>query len=87
MSNATLSPLMIGAIAPFGSLRTIPIEFPGVESCDQQSQGSVIFGAPSDDSGRAQATLVANRFVDPRCSGSRFTVFPRAVRHELGVQP
>jgi hypothetical protein len=83
-----LLPSDIGLFAPFSSSRTLPIEFGDGASCETQARASAIFGVPSADDDSVDAVLAANRFVDPlRCTSSRFTAFPRAIRHELGLRP
>ena len=82
-----LLPADVGLLSPFSISRTIPIEFGALASCGAAAPGSVVFGTPSSDDGE-EAALAANRFVDPlRCTSSRFTPFPGAVRHELGLAP
>jgi hypothetical protein len=81
-----LLPADVGLLAPFSTSRTIPIEFGELEACDSAPPGSAVFEAPYADG--EQASLSAHRFVEPlRCTTSRFSAFPGAVRHELGLLP
>lgn len=76
-----------GALSPFTTLRTTPIDFVPVEACDVTTPVSALFGTPTTTDGQVP-TDHTNRFSsEPRCGTSRFTEFPGAVRHELAVVP
>lgn len=81
-----LLPADVGQFSPFSVSRTIPIDFNA--ACEVQAPASVVVGAPSAEDDGVRATLSTSRFVEPlHCTSSRFTELPRAVRHELGLQP
>jgi len=79
-----LLPPDVGALSPYSASRTSPFDF-GVASCDELAPVSAIFGPPRFEDESDFATATMNRFSDEACSGSRFTLFEQAVRHEAGV--
>jgi hypothetical protein len=74
-----------GPLSPFSVSRTVPIVF-GEQTCDVPKLGSALFGRPRTTEGDLQAEASTNRFVEPHCPSSRFTVFDSAVRQEVGVE-
>lgn len=83
-----LLPADVGQFSPFSVSRTMPIDFRDNAACDAQAPSSVVFGAPSAEDDGIRASLATSRFVEPlRCTSSRLTELPGAVRHELGLQP
>jgi hypothetical protein len=76
----------VGQLLPYSISKVSPISPRSVDSCSASPQISVVYGIPSGNSGAAFSTSHASRFTAPtRCPTSRFTEFPGAVRHELGV--
>lgn len=80
-----LLPTDTGALVPFSTSRTAPIDF-GALRCDEPDPVSAMFGAPFSEQDGWQARHGTTRFSSRRrCPTSRFTYFERAVRHELSV--
>jgi hypothetical protein len=64
------------------------IGFGAVSACSALEPVSALFGFPTANRGALTPTGHSLRFQSPaRCASSRFTEFPDAVRHELGVAP
>ncbi len=80
-----LLPADTGALVPFSTSRTAPIDF-GALRCDDPDPVSAVFGAPFSEQDGWQAQHGTTRFsTRRRCPNSRFTYLERAVRHELSV--
>ncbi len=80
-----LLPADAGALVPFSTSRTAPIDF-GPLTCDHADPVSAVFGAPFSELDGWQAEHGTTRFsTRRRCPNSRFTHFDHAVRHELSA--
>jgi hypothetical protein len=61
------------------------VGFSLVDMCDDPERASAIFFEPTGNNGSLRPTGPENRFEDPTsCASSRFTLFPGAVRQEIG---
>lgn len=82
-----LMPPSAGLLVPLSTSRTQGFNFN--TACDLQQTASVLHGTPFADGGALVPLQPPNhRFGQVRgCSGSRFSSFDGAVRHELNVHP
>jgi hypothetical protein len=82
-----LLPAEAGQFATFTRFRTTPIERVSPMSCAEAEPSSALFGMPTGNLGTMFPIMYSNKFSNQlRCGTSRFTVFPTAIRHELGIE-
>jgi hypothetical protein len=84
-----LVPAAWGQLSTESSMWSNRIGHTPVTSCSVPEPASAVFGTPTGNQGTVTPLLPPeNRFALPlRCASSRFTKFPDAVRHELGIAP
>ncbi len=85
-----LLPAGAGLLVPFSTSRTQGFVSPQMPTaCEMQQTASVLYGTPTADAGALVPVQAPNnRFGQVLgCSGSRFSSFDGAVRHELNVHP
>lgn len=82
-------PVGSGQLSAFSLSRTMHIDFvANPTSCDIPAHASALFGMPRANAGEVVPESDMHRFDAPlSCPISRFTEFPGAVRHEVGVPP
>lgn len=83
-----LVPAAWGRLGTQTTMWSARIGYAPVTTCDTAERASAVFGFPAADGGSMLPSTRRSRFSDPpRCSHSRFTEFPDAVRHEVAVAP
>jgi hypothetical protein len=83
-----LVPAAWGKLSSPSSVWSNRIGWAPLANCAMMEPAAVLFGAPTANGGTLSPSSRENRFAAPfGCPSSRFTDFPEAVRHELGVAP
>jgi hypothetical protein len=81
-----LIPLEWGRLSTTATMWTERFPLAATASCGDVQYSSVVFGIPSGNAGTVEPLPATNRFQMPaQCGSSRFTEFPGAIRHEVGV--
>jgi hypothetical protein len=82
-----LIPLEWGRLSTTATMWTDRFTVAPTASCTELEYASGVFSPPWGNDGEVQPLSHSNRFEAPaECGSSRFTEFPNAIRHELGVR-
>jgi hypothetical protein len=81
-----LAPLNWGRLSTTSTMWSERFTLAATLTCADVEYSSVLFGNPTGNAGTVEPLSHMNRFqVPPLCGSSRFTEFPNAIRHEVGV--